>query len=550
MILCSAQQLSKMYGANPVFDKINLEIHKEDRIGLIGRNGSGKTTLFKLLAQIEPADEGEIHVQKGARIGYLAQVPDYMNEITVYEVLKQPFADILKVENQMKTVADDMAAPELNSGKLNHLLEKYDHLQQTFEQNGGYEMASNIRKVIHGLGIAEDLLDRAFVSLSGGEKTKVSLATALLEEPDLLLLDEPTNHLDLGSIEWLEDFLRNYRGAVMIVSHDRYFLDRVVTKIVDLEDREVSNYRGNYSAYVEEKEARLLAEFQQYQEQQKKIKKMKETIKQLRDWANRANPPNEKFYRRAKSMEKALDRMEKVKRPILERRKLGLEFESGGRSGRDVVALEEVSKSFGEQLLFEKVDMLIRFQEKSAIIGENGSGKSTLLKIMLGELDPDSGTCRLGSGVKSGYLSQAGLEGYDDDTVLGTFRDQVVLTEGNARNILARFLFYGPHVFRKVRDLSGGERMRLRLAQLMYQDVNLLILDEPTNHLDIESREVLEEALQDFDGTILAVSHDRYFLNRLFERIYWLENQGLIFYEGDYDRAREKRREGMESHGH
>lgn len=367
----------------------------------------------------------------------------------------------------------------------------------------------------------------------------------LLEKPDLLLLDEPTNHLDLSSIEWLENFVHSYDGAVMIISHDRYFLDRVITRIIDLEDGEITNYFCNYSTFVEEKEARLLAEFQQYKDQQKKIKKMKAAIKRLKEWANQANPPNDGMHRRAKSMEKALERIEKIKRPILERRRIGLAFESGGRSGRDVIELEEVSKSFGRRLLFDKAEMLVRFQERSAIIGENGSGKSTLLRIMLGELNPDSGTCKLGSGVKTGYLSQTGLEEDGDNTVLEAFRDKIVMDEGEARTVLAKFLFYGSHAFRRICDLSGGEKMRLRLAQLMYQDVNVLILDEPTNNLDIESREVLEESLQEYDGTILAVSHDRYFLNKLFERIYWLENQELFSYEGDYDRAREKRREKM-----
>ncbi|HEU5138450.1 MAG TPA: ABC-F type ribosomal protection protein [Bacillales bacterium] len=544
MIICSTYQISKMYGANPVFDKISLEIHDGDRVGLVGRNGSGKTTLFKLLAGSEPADEGEVHVRKGARVGYLAQIPVDAAELSVREVLRQPFVDVLETEKQMSEVAEKMAGPEASdTDQLNRLLEKYDKLQQAFERNGGYEMESEIQKVINGLGIDEGFLDRPFKSLSGGEQTKVGLAAALLEDPDLLLLDEPTNHLDLGAIEWLENFLRSYKGAVMLVSHDRYFLDRTVTRVFDLEDGELSFYQGDYTAFTKEKEERLLAEFQQYQEQQKKIKKMKEAIKRLREWANQANPPNAGLHRRASSMEKALERMEKMDRPILERRKIELDLEAGKRSGRDVAVFEEVTKSFGDRKLFDGVDLLVRFQERTAVIGENGTGKSTLIRMLLGELEPDGGSCALGSSVKPGYLSQAGLEGYDDDTVLEAFRDQVVITEGQARLVLARFLFYGAHVFRKVRDLSGGEQMRLRLAQLMYQNVNFLVLDEPTNHLDIESREVLEEALQDFNGTILAVSHDRYFLNKLFAPIYWLENQCLTRYEGNYDEAKEKRDE-------
>ncbi|HET7658636.1 MAG TPA: ABC-F family ATP-binding cassette domain-containing protein [Bacillales bacterium] len=451
---------------------------------------------------------------------------------------------VIEMEKQMEKVAIEMSGPAATDpNELNRLLEKYDGLQQAFERGDGYLIETRIERVVSGLGINKDFLDRRFKTLSGGEKTKVGLAAALLEEPDLLLLDEPTNHLDLASIEWLEEFLQNYNGAVLVVSHDRYFLDKVVSQIYDLDDGELQVYRGNYSTFVSEKDERLLAQFQQYQEQQKKIKKMKEAIKRLREWANRGNPPNDGMHRRAGSMEKALERMEKLDRPVLEHRKIGLELESANRSGRDVAVLEDVKKSFAERTLYEKVNLLVRSGEKVAIIGENGSGKSTLLKMLMGQLEPDEGSAKLGNSVKTGYLSQNGLEGYENETVVAAFREEVVMTEGQARQILARFLFYGPAVFRKVQGLSGGERMRLRLAQLMYQDVNFLVLDEPTNHLDIESREVLEEAVAEFSGTVLAVSHDRYFLNKLFQPTYWLEEGSLIKYEGNYDFAREKRSE-------
>ena len=544
MIICSTYQLSKSFGGDPVFQSLNLEIHDAERIGLVGRNGSGKSTLFRLLAGSEKADEGEIHIRKGAQVGYLEQIPVHSREETVYEILRIPFQSVLETEKQMEQVAEQMAGPAFADGEqLDRLLKKYDHLQQAFEQNGGYLIETKIEMVIHGLGIEAGFLERPFQSLSGGEKTKVGLAAALLEEPDLLLLDEPTNHLDLAAIEWLEGFLRDYKGSVIVASHDRYFLDRIVQKIYDLDDGEVNFYKGNYTSFVKEKEKRLLAEFQQYQEQQKKIKKMKEAIKRLREWANQANPPNAGLHKRASNMEKALERMQKLDRPVLEHKKIGLEFDAGKRSGKDVAMLDGVAKSYNGNSLFEDVDLLIRFREKTAIIGENGSGKSTVLKMLMGQLEPDEGEAWLGSGVKVGYLSQQGLEGFDGKSVLDAFREEVVMTEGKARHVLAQFLFYGPDVFRKVDLLSGGERMRLRLAQLMYQNINFLILDEPTNHLDIESREVLEDTLDEFAGTVLAVSHDRYFLNQLFAPTYWLEDGTLIRYEGNYDRAKQKRSE-------
>lgn len=423
-------------------------------------------------------------------------------------------------------------------------MERYGVIQEKFAFLGGYEIEANIMKVANGLQVT-NLFSRVFTELSGGEQTKVSLAYMLLQKPDLLLLDEPTNHLDLFAVEWLEQFLKEYNGTVMVISHDRYFLDEVVTKIFDLEDGAIHVYHTNYSQFVEEKEGRLLQEFQAYQEQQKKIKKMKEAIKRLREWANQANPPNEGLHKRARNMERALERIEKLKRPILERKQMGLQFEGQERSGKDVVVMKEVSKGFAGRPLFEQANLHVRFQERAAIVGRNGTGKTTLLKLLLKEMEPEAGAIRVGSSVKIGYLSQHTYENMKSN-VLEAFRENVTVTEGEARHILAKFLFYGPAVFKKVTQLSGGEKMRLRLAQLMYQDINFLILDEPTNHLDIESREVLEEALEQYNGTILAVSHDRYFLNKLFEKTYWIDECKLFEFAGNYAWARQKWEEKLE----
>ncbi|MDE7552063.1 ribosomal protection-like ABC-F family protein [Bacillus tropicus] len=544
MTICSVNNVTKSFGGNIIFENISLEIKNGERVGLVGRNGSGKTTIFQLLTGMESLDAGAIHMKKGTRIGHVAQIPKFDEGMTVYDVLSSAFKIEKELEREMHALEKHMAE-EQESSALQRLMERYGVIQEKFAFLGGYEIEANMMKVANGLQVTE-LFPRSFLELSGGEQTKVSLAYMLLQKPDLLLLDEPTNHLDLFAVEWLEQFLKEYNGTVMVISHDRYFLDEVVTKIFDLEDGEIHVYHTNYSRFVEEKEERLLQEFQAYQEQQKKIKKMKEAIKRLREWANQANPPNEGLHKRARSMERALERMEKLKKPILERKQMGLQFEGQERSGKDVVVMKEVSKGFAEHLLFNEANLHVRFQERAAIVGRNGTGKTTLLKLLLEEIEPDAGEIRIGSSVKIGYLSQHAY-GNMKSNVLEAFREYVAVTEGEARHILAKFLFYGPAVFKKVTQLSGGERMRLRLAQLMYQDINFLILDEPTNHLDIESREVLEEALEQYNGTILAVSHDRYFLNKLFEKTYWIDECKLFEFAGNYAWARQKWEEKFET---
>ncbi|RKF49011.1 ABC transporter ATP-binding protein [Bacillus wiedmannii] len=543
MTICSVNNVTKSFGGNIIFENISLEIKNGERVGLVGRNGSGKTTIFQLLTGMESLDAGAIHMKKGTRIGHVAQIPKFDEGMTVYDVLSSAFKAEKELEREMRTLEKNMAE-EREPSALQRLMERYGVIQEKFAFLGGYEIEANMMKVANGLQVTELFL-RSFSELSGGEQTKVSLAYMLLQKPDLLLLDEPTNHLDLFAVEWLEQFLKEYNGTVMVISHDRYFLDEVVTKIFDLEDGEIHVYHTNYSQFVEEKEERLLQEFQAYQEQQKKIKKMKEAIKRLREWANQANPPNEGLHKRARSMERALERIEKLKKPILERKQMGLQFEGQERSGKDVVVMKEVSKGFADHPLFNEANLHVRFQERAAIVGRNGTGKTTLLKLLLEEIEPDAGEIRIGSSVKIGYLSQHAY-GNMKSNVLEAFREYVAVTEGEARHILAKFLFYGPAVFKKVTQLSGGEKMRLRLAQLMYQDINFLILDEPTNHLDIESREVLEEALEQYNGTILAVSHDRYFLNKLFEKTYWIDDRKLFEFVGNYAWARQKWEEKLE----
>lgn len=471
-------------------------------------------------------------------MGYLAQIPSYKEGTMTKDILRSAFDTLIGIEREMKELEEQMA--ETNADHLQEVMDTYGKLQERFSAEGGYEIDANIQRVTHGLNI-HSLLDQEFERLSGGEQTKVGLALNLLKQPDLLLLDEPTNHLDLTANEWLGDFLSHYDGTVVVISHDRYFLDEVVTKIIDLEEGELTVFHTNFSGYVKEKEEKILREFQAYEEQKRKIKKMRERAKQLKEWANQAKPPNARLHRQAKNMERMIERMDELKRPYTSR-KLQLDMSGADRSGNEVIVAKDLAKSFGSYLLFEHASIQIRFGERVAIIGENGTGKSTLLKIILGHLEPDSGEVKLGSRIKAGYLSQHIFSDPEmqEETVIDVFRDQVSVSYGEARHILARFLFYGPDVFQKLSSLSGGEKMRLRLAQLMYQETNLLVLDEPTNHLDIESREVLEETLQEFDGTILGVSHDRYFLDKLFQKVYWIESQRVIEFAGDYAWAKKQ----------
>ncbi|WP_178023256.1 ribosomal protection-like ABC-F family protein [uncultured Paenibacillus sp.] len=533
-MMIQGQNIQKFYGAELVLSDVTFEIKTGDTVGLIGRNGAGKTTLMKLLSGIERPDQGLLSIPKNARIGNLAQIPDYSREETVYDVLLGAFADLRSLEAEMRRLEAEMAGAG-DSGALDPLLRQYGRLQETFERGGGYDIEASIARVAGGLGIPEEQFVRPFASLSGGEKTKVGLAVILLREPDLLLLDEPTNHLDMAATEWLEGYVRTFPGTCVIISHDRYFLDAVVGKIIELEDGETFTYHGNYSYYKEEKERRLLQQFADYEEQQKKIKKMQETIKQLIEWGNRSNPPNPGFHRRAASMQKALDRMVKLKRPILERKRIGLELEHTDRSGKDAIVLKEVGDARGGRILYRGLTHTLRYGEAAVLIGDNGAGKSTLLKNILGQEPPQEGEVRLGSRIEPGYLAQQAAPADHDETVLQFFRDEIGLEAGEARGQLARFLFYGADVFKKVSSLSGGEWTRLRLAVLMHRKPNLLVLDEPTNHLDIDSREALEEALEEYPGTLLAVSHDRYFINKVAGQVWALAGGRLTVTLGGYE---------------
>lgn len=533
-----AEKITKNFGGHPLFQELTVDIHAGEHVAIVGNNGCGKTTLLKIMAEEEAVDTGRIIKAKGSRVGFLHQIPNYP-DMTVYDVMYEAFDKLNHIQKNMKQLEQQMAT----SDDLDSLLKKYGTLQEQFEANDGYILDSKISYVSTGLGIAH-LVEENFEQLSGGEKTKVTLCKILLQEPDILLLDEPTNHLDLHAIEWLEKYLQQFKGTVIVVSHDRQFMNHVVTKVIEIEDGQAWVSHGNYDAFLQAKEDKYAREFSQYQEQQKKIKKIRDAIRRLRQWANEASPPNPDLYRKAKVMERMLERMEKVKKPRVQK-KMKLQLTASERSGKEVAQFYDVAKSY-DRLLFKEVTFDVYWQDTLAIIGENGAGKSTLLKMLLGEEQPDEGIVELGSSVKIGYLAQHLIEADPEARLIDVFRSELMMTEPEARHILAQFLFYGADVFKKFKNMSGGERMRLKLAQLMQQEINLLILDEPTNHLDIESREVLEENLEQFEGTIIAISHDRYFLQKLFDRIVWIEKQRAIVHEGDYAFAKEKQAMMME----
>ncbi|MBC1920400.1 ABC-F type ribosomal protection protein [Listeria booriae] len=536
MTIVALNNVTKRFTGDLILEKISLQVEEGERIGLIGRNGEGKSTILKIIARLETVDDGIVSVKRSATVGLLNQMPNVSGNAIVRDYLRTAFADVLALQAELTELEQRMT-----TDMSERLLAQYGEKQARFIDLGGYNLDTNMDKILHGLGISH-LAEKFWEQLSGGERTKVSLAKMLLEEPDLLLLDEPTNHLDLQAVDWLTQFLRAYKGTVLVVSHDRYFLDEVVQKIVELENKELITYHTNFSGYLVEREERLLKEFRDYKDQQKKIKKMQQAIKRLRQWAMEANPPNDALFRRAKNMEKALARIDVLKKPALEQKNMRLEFEESKRSGEDVVIFDAVWKQFGDRVLFDGIDCHIRQKERVAIVGNNGAGKSTFLKMVMGEVAPDIGTVHVGPSVDIAYLSQHMDVGDENQTVLEAFRDKVAVVEGDARHMLATFLFYGEMVFRKVANLSGGERMRLSLAQFMNQPVNTLLLDEPTNHLDIASREVLEEALRNFEGTIITISHDRFFINQICDRTLWLENGEIVSYGGNYSYASEKRK--------
>lgn len=536
MVEFTMYRIMKRFGDNLVLNNITFTIYDKERVALVGKNGSGKSTILKLLAGIEPLDRddredtrdnrdrGWVKIPKGVTVGYLNQLPNYPGNIKVVDILKLAFEEVYTIEKELRALENNMTL--LEGDALEKVLKQYSKLQEVYEAKGGYDIDEKLSKICKGLKFDDTFLNKDFNILSGGEKTTVSLGKILLEGPDILLLDEPTNHLDMDSIEWLEGYLRSYNGIVMVVSHDRYFLDNVVTKVIEIEDKQNKEYKGNYSDYIKQKEEDMLEQFKDYKEQQSKIKAMENAVKRLRSWEH---------YTRAMSIQKKLDKMNRIDKPRFEKQNIKFDFKNTERSGFNVIKGKDICKSFNDKTILNKAALNISYDERVALIGPNGSGKTTFLKMLLGKIDADSGTLELGANVKYAYLPQEITFNNEEDMLIDCFREDKSILEGRAREYLSKFMFFGKTVYQKVKHLSGGEKVRLKLSMLLYDEINLLILDEPTNHLDIDSIETLEAALEDFKGTIFFISHDRYFINKICDRVLALEDNKLVSYAGNYD---------------
>ena len=521
------------YGFKNILDGATFQVNSGDKVAIVGDNGTGKTSIFNLIYGNEKPTSGTVSKRKDATIGFLTQIaPEVQEDINVRDFLRTAYGDIAGLQEKMHKLELIMGDPNTTPDELEKAMNSYGKAQELFMNKGGYEIESNIDKMAGNLKITE-LLDQEYNSLSGGQKTIVCLARMLLQKPDILLLDEPTNHLDIPTLGWLEDFIKGYNGSVILVSHDRYFLDRTINKVFAIADGKIKTYFGNYTQYVEALKAEREAQEQAYVTQQKKIAGMEEAIRKNRAWGAQSS---EKAYGVAKQLERRIDEMDKVDRPKTQK-DIALNFNQETRSGNDVLSLEDVTFAYpdGDDIILCGANLSLEYKDKVCLIGKNGSGKSTVLKLILGQLSQIDGQVKLGSNVKIGYLPQNVSFENEDETIIDEFKKHFNGTLTQTYSTLAAFHFYGEEVQKRISSLSGGEKVRLKFAELVQNDVNFLILDEPTNHLDVRNREILEDALSDFEGTLLFVSHDRYFINKVANRVVELEDGEFTDYLGNYD---------------
>ena len=529
MIDITVRDLVKSYDVDVnLLDGLSFEVRQGERVAILGKNGAGKSTLFKILAGEIGYDTGDVTIAPGKKLGLISQIPVYPADYTVEDVLRAAFRELRELGGKIRKLEKQMTASAPAA-----LLRQYDELSARYAAGGGYEMDVETDKTCNGLGIPAEMRGRLFAKLSGGEKTRVNLARLLLEKTDILLLDEPTNHLDLRSVEWLEDYVLHFKGTVLAISHDRFFLDRIIERVVELRGGKAEFYRGNYSFYVQEKEARYTLQLKQYEQEQAKIKQLSYTVERMKGWGIN----NRTLYRRAMSIQHRMERIEKTERPRKEQT-MSARFAEKDFFGDEVLKMKDLSKSFGERTLFSGVELLVEGGERIAFLGDNGTGKSTFLKILMGEERPDSGKLRFGPSVKMAYLPQIIHFEHPERSLLDTMLYEKNCSTQTARDRLGAFLFRGEDVFKPVASLSGGEQSRLRLCMLMDEKVNLLILDEPTNHLDIASREWIEGALSEYEGALLFVSHDRYFVDRFATRVWELRDGAIHDYPFPYRKYR------------
>lgn len=544
MIILNVNKVSKNYGFGNVLKDVSFTLNESEKVAIVGDNGCGKSTLLKMIAGIENFKSGNITIKKDCVVEYLEQgdVSDTTKGICI-DILNSAFKHLHKIEQELKNYEQQMCVVT-DAEQLNILIKRYSNLQEKFILLGGYEIENQINYVVNGLKIDKTLLNRDFQTLSGGERTLINFARILLSKPDLLLLDEPSNHLDVERIEWLEQYIKDYKGTVLIVSHDRYFLDKVINKIVEIDDGKAKIYHGNYSKYLEQKEQEEVKEFEIYKVQQKKIEEMQKAIKRLKEWGKLSDNPM--FFRRAKAIQSNLDRFkEQALDKPKEHKLLNLSFSNSGRASQEVLTIKNFSLNIANKQLLNNANCLIQNAEKVAILGQNGCGKSTLLKHILNDYGQAEGVCKLSSNQKVGYLSQI-IEFYDStQTLLWTLMNELGFDEQKARSVLYNFQFYKKDWTKTVKSLSGGEKLRLKLAIILQDKINLLILDEPTNHIDITTREVLEESLKNFKGTIIFISHDRYFINKIATKIIAFENKQLKTYNGDYEYYLQEKKKGF-----
>ena len=530
MVSLSVNNLKKTYGVDVIFDNVSFTINEREKVGIVGKNGAGKTTLFNIIADIEKADSGDIFIAKDSNVGYMTQNVNISSEKTVIEEVLTVFEDLINLENEIREIEHQISLYHDDVQKSEELLKIYSRKTEYFAENDGYSYNSLARGVLIGLGFSSEDLNKDVNLLSGGEKSRLLLAKILLKKPNILLLDEPTNHLDMDSISWLEAFLKNYNGTVLIISHDRYFLNTLTVKTIDMSRKTAKMYNFSYENYVIEKAKDEELEMKNYELNKAEIKRQKEIIEQLKAFGR------EKQVKRARSREKVLDKMEVIDRPVKERLKSNIMFESSVKSGKDVIQVENISKSFGVRKLFENVSMDVYRSEKIAIIGANGAGKTTFFNILLGLETADSGSISYGTNVNREYFNQERTDlNMENNVISEVWNSYPNLKEVQVRNYLAGFLFTGDEVFKKIGDLSGGEKSRISLLKLMLSKANLLFMDEPTNHLDIASKEILEDAICAYDGTVFVISHDRYFLNKVPDRIFELKDGKFTEYLGNYD---------------